>query len=139
MLHRVYQLISATNYVGDWILMKYFVTTCSCDTKSASNLEPKNVIDWSVVAIYDRTLKVPANNAHFSRMPTNIFYIFSLPEPKAHVSFSDQICLLSCCRCRRHRRIFISHFHIWIFFSKTTCTWPISTKLGRTHNWVEGI
>ena len=51
----------------------------------------------------------------------------SSPEPKAQVSFSDQICLLSI--------VVVVNFHIFIF-SRTTE--PISSKLGTTYVLGEG-
>ena len=58
--------------------------------------------------------------------------IFSSPEPKAQVSFSDKnLSVVSHCRrrgCWRCRKLFT--------FSSTG---PISTELGTKHPWVMGI
>ena len=58
--------------------------------------------------------------------------IFSSPEPKAQVSFSEKnLSVVSRCRrrgCWRCRKLFT--------FSSTG---PISTKVGTKHPWVKGI
>ena len=56
------------------------------------------------------------------------FYIFSSPELKAQVSYSDR--LLSVVRLS-------VNFYIFDFFSRTAM--PILTKLGTNHPWGEGI
>ena len=65
--------------------------------------------------------------------------IFSSPELKAQVSFSDHlssvVCLSICLSVCLS--VCLSTFHIFIFFSRTTG--PISTKLGTKHPWVKGI
>ena len=53
-----------------------------------------------------------------------LFKLFSSPELKAQVSFSDNFLSVVC----------LSTFHIFIFFSRTTGS--ISTKLGTKHAWV---
>ena len=67
--------------------------------------------------------------------------VFSSPELKAQVSFSDHlssfVCLsvrLSVCLCLS---VCLSTFNIFIFFSRTTG--PISTKLGTMYPSVKGI
>jgi hypothetical protein len=55
-------------------------------------------------------------------------FVFSSPELKAQVSFSDH--LLSVVRLS-------VNFHIFDFFSRTTG--PILTRLGTNHLWGEGI
>ena len=56
-----------------------------------------------------------------------LFKLFSSPELKAQVSFSDNFLSVVC----------LSTFHIFIFFSRTTG--PISTKLGTNHPFKKGI
>jgi hypothetical protein len=56
------------------------------------------------------------------------FVIFSSPELKAQVSYSDR--LLSVVRLS-------VNFYIFDFFSRSA--WPILTKLGTNHPWGEGI
>ena len=56
-----------------------------------------------------------------------LFKLFSSPELKAQVSFSDNFLSVVC----------LSTFHIFIFFSRTTG--PISIKLGTNHPWLKGI
>ena len=56
--------------------------------------------------------------------------VFSSPEPKAQVSYSDH--LLSVCLSVR-----LLTFHIFDFFSRTAG--PNSTKLGTHHPWVKGL
>jgi hypothetical protein len=60
--------------------------------------------------------------------------VFSSPELKAKVSFSDHLLSgvslsvrLSVCK----------HFYIFDFFSRTTG--PILTRVGTNHPWVKGI
>jgi hypothetical protein len=54
---------------------------------------------------------------------TNLGYkVFSLPELKAQVSYSDRLSV---------------NFYIFDFFFRTT--WPILIKLGTNHPWGEGI
>ena len=60
--------------------------------------------------------------------------LFSSPELKAQVSFSDQNLSVVRRRCRRCR---CRRFHIFMFFSRTTG--PISTKFGTKHPWVKGF
>ena len=64
-------------------------------------------------------------------------FLFSSPEPKDQVSFSDQN--LSVVRRRRFRRRCRCRklFTFSSSFSRTTG--PISTKLSKRHPWVEGI
>ena len=61
--------------------------------------------------------------------------LYSSPELKAEVSFSDRllsvVCLSVCLFVR------LKTFHIFNFFSKTT--WPISTKHATKHPWVKEI
>lgn len=58
-------------------------------------------------------------------------------------AFLIKICPMYCRWCRPRRpcrcNFFFCIFHISIFFSKTTYTGLISTKLDRNHNWVERI
>ena len=68
-------------------------------------------------------------------------FVFSSPEVKAEVNFSDRNLSVVCRRRRRYRRrrcccclrrcckLFT---HIFVFFSRTTG--PISTKLGTKHS-----
>jgi hypothetical protein len=58
----------------------------------------------------------------------SVFLLFSSPELKAQVSYSDR--LLSVVRLS-------VNFYIFDFFSRTTG--PILTKLGTNHPWGEGI
>ena len=61
--------------------------------------------------------------------------LYSSPELKAEVSFSDRllsvVCLSFCLFVR------LKTFHIFNFFSRTT--WPISTKHATKHPWVKKI
>jgi hypothetical protein len=59
-------------------------------------------------------------------------YLFSSPELKAQVSFSD--CPLSGVSLSVRPSV---NFYIFDFFSRTTG--PISTRRGTNHPWVEGI
>ena len=61
--------------------------------------------------------------------------IFSSPELKAKMSFSDHLSSVVCLSVRPS--VCLSTFHIFIFFSRTTG--PISTKLGTKYPWVKGI
>ena len=58
-------------------------------------------------------------------------YLFSSPELKAQVSFSDHFLSIVCLP------VCLLTFHIFIFFSRTTG--PMSTKLGTRHPWVKRI
>jgi hypothetical protein len=59
-------------------------------------------------------------------------FVFSSPELKAQVSFSDRPSSV----VRLSVRLSVN-FHIFDFFSRTTG--PISTKLATNHPWGEGI
>jgi hypothetical protein len=59
--------------------------------------------------------------------------IFSSPELKAQVSYSDRLLPSSVCLSVR----LAVNFYIFDFFSRTSG--PILTKLGTNHPWGEGI
>jgi hypothetical protein len=67
------------------------------------------------------------------------FTLFSSPELKAQVSYSDRplsVCPSVCLSVCLSIRLFVN-FYIFDFFSRTTG--PILTKLGTNHPWGEGI
>jgi hypothetical protein len=71
----------------------------------------------------------------FIKFTIILIILFSSPELKAQVSFSDRplsvvcrsVCLSVC----------LLDFYIFDFFSRTT--WPILSKLGMNHPWGKGI
>jgi hypothetical protein len=77
---------------------------------------------------------------HGHNHSTELVVIFSSPELKAQVSFSDH--RLSVVRLSVYPSICLSvypsvNFYIFDFFSRTTG--PILTRLGTNHPWGEGI
>jgi hypothetical protein len=57
-----------------------------------------------------------------------VFWIFSSPELKDQVNYSDRLLSIVCLSV---------NFYIFNFFSRTTG--PILTKLGTNHSWGEGF
>ena len=66
-------------------------------------------------------------------------FVFSPPELKAQVSFSDHLSSVVCMSVRPSVCLFVClyTFHIFIFFSRTMGL--ISIKLGTKYPWVKGI
>ena len=69
-----------------------------------------------------------------SLWPFDLYVVFSSPDLKPQMSFSDKNVSVVRRYRRRCRKLFI---HIFVFFSRTTE--PISIKLGTKHPWVKGI
>ena len=86
----------------------------------------------AVIIGLENTVKVCGYYINHWQIPW--FFVFSSPEPKAQVTFSDQnvsvVRRRCCCRCRKL-------FDMFIFFSRTTG--PISTKPRTKPPWVKEI
>jgi hypothetical protein len=73
-------------------------------------------------------------------VPNEVFRVFSSPELKAQVSYSDRPLSVIRLSVRPSVRLSVRlsvNFYIFDFFSRTTG--PILTRLGTNHPWGEGI